>query len=128
MSMIALSGSARPARTHRAEDRRACDGRSCAGQRPGAAWGQRLHSPTWPGLPGGCRSCRQRTASRPRLKPLSRGTADTALASLLAAVAESAASRTWDRLKICRNLDCREGLLRLIQEQVAGLVGDGRLR
>jgi len=26
---------------------------------------------------------------------------------LLAAVAESAASRTWDRLKICRNPDCR---------------------
>src|SRR6266699_3754411 len=42
-----------------------------------------------------------------RLLPASRGTADTVLAALLAAVAESVASGTWDRLKICRNPDCR---------------------
>jgi predicted RNA-binding Zn ribbon-like protein len=45
--------------------------------------------------------------SQPRLMPLSRGTADTVLASLLGAIAESVASGTWDRLKICRNPDCR---------------------
>lgn len=45
--------------------------------------------------------------SQPRLMPLSRGTADTVLASLLGAVAESVASGSWDRLKICRNPDCR---------------------
>ncbi len=45
--------------------------------------------------------------SKPRLMPLSRGTADTVLASLLGAVAESVASGTWDRLKICQNPDCR---------------------
>ncbi len=44
---------------------------------------------------------------RPCLLPVSRGTADTVLAALLAAVAESVASGTWDRLKICRNPDCR---------------------
>ena len=45
--------------------------------------------------------------SQPRLMPLSRGTADTVLASLLGAVAEAVASGTWDRLKICQNPDCR---------------------
>jgi predicted RNA-binding Zn ribbon-like protein len=45
--------------------------------------------------------------SQPRLMPLSRGTADTVLASLLGAVAEAVASGAWDRLKICRNPDCR---------------------
>jgi predicted RNA-binding Zn ribbon-like protein len=45
--------------------------------------------------------------SRPRLMPLSRGTADTVLASLLGTVAEAVASGTWDRLKICRSPDCR---------------------
>jgi hypothetical protein len=45
--------------------------------------------------------------SQPRLMPLSRGTADTVLASLLGAVAEAVASGTWDRLKICRNPECR---------------------
>jgi len=44
---------------------------------------------------------------QPRLLPLSRGTADTVLATLLAAVAESVASGSWERLKICRNPDCR---------------------
>lgn len=44
---------------------------------------------------------------RPRLMPLSRGTADTVLASMLAAVAESVASGTWRRLKVCQDPDCR---------------------
>jgi hypothetical protein len=48
----------------------------------------------------------------PRLMPLSRGTADTVLASMLAAamlaaVAESVASGTWNRLKVCKDPDCR---------------------
>jgi predicted RNA-binding Zn ribbon-like protein len=45
--------------------------------------------------------------SQPRLMPLSRGTTDTVLASLLGTVAEAVASGTWDRLKICRSPDCR---------------------
>ena len=43
----------------------------------------------------------------PRLMPLSRGTADTVLALMLAAVAESVASGTWNRLKVCKDPDCR---------------------
>jgi CGNR zinc finger/Putative stress-induced transcription regulator len=43
----------------------------------------------------------------PRLMPLSRGTADTVLASMLAAVAESVASGTWNRLKVCKDPGCR---------------------
>jgi CGNR zinc finger/Putative stress-induced transcription regulator len=45
--------------------------------------------------------------SQPRLMPLSRGTTDTVLASLLGTVAEAVASGTWDRMKICRSPDCR---------------------
>lgn len=47
-------------------------------------------------------------ASRPpRLRPLYRGTADSVLAMLLAAVAESVAAGTWNRLKACKDPDCR---------------------
>ena len=47
-------------------------------------------------------------ASRPpRLRPLYRGTADSALALMLAAVAESVAGGTWNRLKACKNPGCR---------------------
>jgi predicted RNA-binding Zn ribbon-like protein len=47
-------------------------------------------------------------ASRPpRLTPLYRGTADSVLAMLLAAVAESVAGGTWNRLKTCKDPGCR---------------------
>jgi predicted RNA-binding Zn ribbon-like protein len=46
-------------------------------------------------------------ARPPRLVPVSRGTADAVLAALLAAVAESVANGTWNRLKVCREPDCR---------------------
>jgi predicted RNA-binding Zn ribbon-like protein len=47
-------------------------------------------------------------ASRPpRLRPLYRGTADSALALMLAAVAESVAGGTWNRLKACKDPGCR---------------------
>jgi len=65
---------------------------------------------------------------RPCLLPVSRGTADTVLAALLAAVAESVASGTWDRLKICRNPGLPVGLFRPLKEPVTGLVLDGRVR
>ena len=47
-------------------------------------------------------------ASRPpRLMPLYRGTADSVLAMLLAAVAESVVGGRWNRLKACRDPGCR---------------------
>ena len=47
-------------------------------------------------------------ASRPpRLRPLYRGTADSVLALMLAAVAESVAGGTWSRLKACKDPGCR---------------------
>jgi len=43
----------------------------------------------------------------PRLRPLYLGTADSVLALLLAAVAESVAGGTWNRLKACKDPGCR---------------------
>jgi predicted RNA-binding Zn ribbon-like protein len=47
------------------------------------------------------------TAGPPRLSPGAGQPADTALAALLAIVAEAAADGTWARLKTCREPSCR---------------------
>src|SRR5712691_358891 len=107
MSTIALSGSAR---AYGNSSRRTTRARPLAIMHTAVALAAGssagLPSRTWPGLPGGCRWCSTSTAVG-RACCQSAGTADTVLAALLAAVAESVASGTWDRLKICRNPDCR---------------------
>src|SRR6266581_1962811 len=104
MSTIALSGSARACGNLSGRTARA---RPLAIMRTAAALPGGLALADLAGLARRLPLVLDVDGGQPRLLPLSRGTADTVLATLLAAVAESVASGSWERLKICRNPDCR---------------------